>query len=857
MKSEKEIAEELRQKAEELLHKKKSKSAFVASDVDLLALIHELEVHQIELEMQNEELSRVKMLEEKNFDKYSQLFDFAPTGYFTLSRAGDIIELNLKGAKILGEERSQLLKRRFNLFLSEHTLLVFNLFFEKVFSSKATESCEVTIINDDEGQIHIQLFGLVAENLEDCLITAFDITERKQAEKNAQQFTETLTFLAQYSANESKADFFPLLAQYLAQALDANFVCIDKLDGDGLNARTLSVWNDGDFEDNTAYALKDTPCGDVVGNSVCCFPAGVRKLFPKDTVLQDLEAEGYIGVTLWSHSRIPIGLIAVIKKKPIENQKQAEELLKLVAVRASGELERIESEKALRSIYNFNKSILQTIPFGMDIVDEYGNILFLSDHFLKIVGENTENKKCWELYRDDKKQCSNCPLHSDIKIGDTKVHEVQGVLGGQIFEVFHTGIIFNGQIAMLEIFIDITEQKQTEQELIGAKVRAEESDRLKSAFLANMSHEIRTPMNGILGFTGLLKDKNITESERQQYVGIIEKSGTRLLSIINDIIDISKIESGQMEVSVSRTNVNAAIETFYSFFKPEVEKKGIQFFYKIALASKEAEIITDSNKFDAILSNLVKNAIKYTIKGTIEFGYTLVKRWHDEPIDEPILLFYVKDTGIGIPIDRQDAVFERFIQADISDIKAYQGAGLGLSISKAYVEMLGGRIWLESEPEKGSVFYFTIPYKKSKNLQITAPEIDSTESISDQIRDLKILIVEDDETSELYITNVIKMISREVIHAKTGIEAVEAVRKNPDIDLILLDIRLPDLNGYEAARQIRQFNNEVIIIAQTAYGLSGDRKKAISSGCNDYFSKPIDSTILKETIQKYFKQENL
>ena len=246
---------------------------------------------------------------------------------------------------------------------------------------------------------------------------------------------------------------------------------------------------------------------------------------------------------------------------------------------------------------------------------------------------------------------------------------------------------------------DITERKQMEFDLINAKEHAEESDRLKTAFLCNMSHEIRTPMNGILGFADLLKEPKLTGVEQQKYITIIEKSGARMLNIINDIISISKIESGLLELSISETNVNGQLEYEYTFFKPEAEQKGIKLILKNNLPN-DTIIKTDKEKLYAILTNLIKNAIKFTDKGSIEFGCDLKNN---------DLLFYVKDTGVGIHDNRLKAIFERFIQADIEDKRAFQGAGLGLSISKAYVEMLGGKIWVESEADKGSTFYFTIP----------------------------------------------------------------------------------------------------------------------------------------------------
>ncbi|MHB9139565.1 MAG: PAS domain S-box protein [Victivallaceae bacterium] len=388
---------------------------------------------------------------------------------------------------------------------------------------------------------------------------------------------------------------------------------------------------------------------------------------------------------------------------------------------------------------------------------------------------------------------------------------------------------------------DALMRKEAEEELIKAKEKAEESDRLKSAFLANMSHEIRTPMNGILGFTELLKEPKLSGEEQQEYIRIIEESGDRMLNTINDIISISKIEAGQMPISVSETNVNEQIEYIYAFFKPEVEKKGIQFSLKTGLPAAEAIIRTDREKLYAVLTNLVKNAIKFTFSGAIEIGY----QKKDQSLE-----FFVQDTGIAIPQNKLEAVFDRFVQVHVGDKRAFQGSGLGLSISKAYVEMLGGRIWVESESGKGSVFYFTIPYRalESNIAKDTFP----AEEKDRQIRPLKILIAEDDEKSEMLITLTVKKFGREILKARTGGEAVEACRNNPDIDLVLMDIEMPQMDGYEATRQIRQFNQNVVIIAQTAYALTEEKEKALGAGCNDHIAKPFKQGSLLALLSKYF-----
>jgi PAS domain S-box-containing protein len=395
-----------------------------------------------------------------------------------------------------------------------------------------------------------------------------------------------------------------------------------------------------------------------------------------------------------------------------------------------------------------------------------------------------------------------------------------------------------------ELAFQNAEKEKRAIELIIAKEKAEESDRLKSAFLTNMSHEIRTPMNGILVFAELLKEPNLSSDDQQDFIQTIQISGERMLDTINSIVDISKIESGLMKVDIKETNINEKIEFAYKFFKPEVEIKGLQFLFKNGLPTKEAIIKTDNEKVYGILINLIKNAIKFTNAGSIEFGYEKKGEY---------LEFFIKDSGIGIPENQKEMIFERFRQGSESFNRGYEGSGLGLSIAKSYVEMLGGKIWVESEEGKGSIFYFTIPYNAVSEEKTAINNVTIEKDKEVQLKNLKILIVEDDEVSYSGLTKTLQKISKEVLHAITGVQAVEACRNNPDLDLVLMDIRMPNMDGNEATRQIRQFNKDVIIIAQTAFAFTGDREKAIEAGCNDYISKPINKTLLYELIKKHIR----
>ncbi|MGM0622159.1 MAG: ATP-binding protein, partial [Bacteroidota bacterium] len=538
------------------------------SESDNLKLIHELELHQLELELQNEELTLEKERAERAEEKYRELYDFAPSGYMTLNKEGEIIDLNISAVRLLWKKRAHLINSSFGFFVSTDSRAVYNEFLQKVFKNKAKETCELELETSDGSKKYILVNGIISKIDEKCLMTLTDISKRKQAEN----------------------------------------------------------------------------------------------------------------------------------------------------------------------------------------------------------------------------------------------------------------------------------------ELISAKEKAEEGDRLKSAFLANMSHEIRTPMNGILGFTELLKTLNLNGEEQQKYIDIIEKSGIRMLNILNDIISISKIESQQIEVSVSDTNVNDQVEYVCNFFKLEAEQKKLHISFNNELPSDKAIIRTDREKIYAVLTNLVKNAIKFTQTGSIELGYSKKGGFFE---------FYVKDSGPGITEKQKKVIFERFRQGSESRTRNYEGAGLGLSISKAYVEMLGGKIRVENNTGKngnssGTTFFFTIPAHPAKKLnQVPHPAPPDESSIKEPGK-LNILIAEDDKASEMLIIKLVEGFSGKILKATNGIEAVEICRNNPDIDLVLMDIDMPEMDGYDATRKIREFNKKVVIISQTAYALSGDEEKSISAGCNDYISKPVNRVELRNKVSNCF-----
>lgn len=385
--------------------------------------------------------------------------------------------------------------------------------------------------------------------------------------------------------------------------------------------------------------------------------------------------------------------------------------------------------------------------------------------------------------------------------------------------------------------------------LINAKERAEESDRLKSAFLQNLSHEIRTPLNAICGFSGMLSKPQITNNKRNSFVAIVQESSNQLLSIVSDILTISSLETKQEKVYNEKVCINNIILEMLSIFKQQSSNRNISLYTKQPLTDKQSEIYTDKTKITQILSNLLSNALKFTHEGNISFGYELIPDPKATDNTSSVIKFYVQDSGIGIKPELQDKIFERFRQADLSMNRKYGGTGLGLAISKSFVELLGGKIWVNSEPEKGSTFYFTIPYKPVNEDEIVV----SVNKPGETYNKPTILVAEDEEFNFLYIEEILIDSDCTTIHAKDGQEAVE-IAKNQDISLILMDIKMPVMDGHTAAKIIKEQKPDLPIVAQSAYALEHEIKK-FNDIFDDYLPKPIKEEQLMGKVNKYIRSK--
>jgi len=385
---------------------------------------------------------------------------------------------------------------------------------------------------------------------------------------------------------------------------------------------------------------------------------------------------------------------------------------------------------------------------------------------------------------------------------------------------------------------DITSRKIMEQELIEARDKAERSDRLKDAFLQNLSHEIRTPLNAIVGFSNLLStDARSENSAIREYTSIIQESSRQLLSIVTDILTIASIQTGQETISIKPVGVKKLFDYLFDRFSSSAEEKNIQFILPSDIRSDPMIFLSDETKLTQILSNLLNNAFKFTRKGSVELTYTI----HGHVIE-----FSVIDTGIGIPHESQSHIFDRFRQADDSTHIEYGGTGLGLSISNSFAQMLGGFIQLESEPEKGSRFTLTLPFLLETDSVL---KVDPKPVIPEDVV-LNILIAEDEFNNYLLLKALLKQPNINLFYAENGLEALNICERNSDINMVLMDIKMPVMDGVTAFRRLRELKREIPVIAQTAYGLEREKQQFLEMGFSEYVSKPIKRDDLYRKIIK-------
>jgi len=680
-----------------------------------------------------------------------------------------------------------------------------------------------------------------------------DISEEKKLES-----VRSVVFEISKSAytSESLDDFFKSVHKQLGRIIDASnfFVATYHKETD-----SISLPYHVDFKDKFAiFPAGKTLTGYVIRTQkpLLVTDCQIRELAEKGQIdIVGTLAKIWMGIPLILDNEV-IGIIAVQSYTDSSQYTiQDLELMKFVADQIAIAISRKTAEESFHKEQANLDQLFKSSREAIVKIDTEGKVLAANLEFIRLFGFTSQ-------------ECIGQPIDDLIttpEIMDEALQLTQSITSGELPEietrrkhrdghmidvsVIVTPIHFNEDvIGGYGIYRDITERKRIAKNLIVAKEKAEESDKLKSAFLSNMSHEIRTPMNAILGFSTLLSDPSVSEEERSEFIRIIKDRGNDLMRIIDDIIDVAKIESGQIKIEIKDCPVNVLMANLLVTLN-EVKRKQAK--HQVELnclpgnTDKNFTILTDSNRLRQILTNLIENGLKFTEKGFVEFGYQL------KTLDSgPGIEFFVRDSGIGIPKEMHSLIFERFRQVDDTNTRKYGGTGLGLTISKNLIQLLGGTVRLDSDRGQGTRFFVTLP------LQVTSPPVVATPqekpaTISAPIwKGKSILVAEDEESNFFLLDRILKRTGAVLTWVKNGSEAVEMC-KDHTFDLVLMDIRMPVMDGYEATEIIKKTNKDITIIAQTAYALKGEREKSLVAGCDNYISKPIDSRELFSILGKY------
>jgi two-component system, sensor histidine kinase and response regulator len=782
--------------------------------------------------------------------KYRELYQNLRDASAAVSLDGKIIEFNEAFRKMMGYEINEIFKLTYtDITPSKWHESEKNILDTQVLVRGYSDLYEKEYIRKDGTVFPIEITTyLTHDSLGQPIgFSAFirDITDRKNNEKQTAlnyYRSEVLLQLGQMSELTLKeiTNFTLEKAVELTQSKIGYLAFVNEDE----TVLTMHSWSENAMKE---CAISDIPINYIVeetglwGEAVRQRKAIITNDYADDNPLKKGHPEGHVQII--RHMNTPVfdmGKIVIVAGVGNKDEDYSENDVQQLTLLMQGMwriIERNRSENELRifqeSLENSTDAIGMSSPEG---IHQYQNKAF-TDLF-GVIGEHPP--ECLYVDKQVGEEVFRTILSGQNWTGEVQMYSKEKTIVDIYLRAYANKDNHGNISAVVGIHTDITAKKMAEKAILAAKEKAEESDRLKSVFLANVSHEIRTPMNAILGFLELLKGDDLTHEKMNSYIDIVNQSGKRLLNTINDIIEISKIEAGQSDVYISEVNLSEIMQFLFDFFRQLCFEKGLFLRISEQIPLEQAIVKTDRHKVDGILTNLINNAIKFTYEGTIEFG---------NRIEGDMLHFYVKDSGIGIPADRIHAIFERFVQADVKKTRTHEGSGLGLAIVKAYVEMLGGKVWIESEVNKGSTFNFTIPYEPVK--KIIPFNFNEMKEDKPEAKDIKLLVAEDNEYNFQYLEKILIEEGMIYIRAHTGEETIQLLKENSDISLVLVDIKMPGMNGLDATRQIREFNPHIPIIAQTAYVWSGERENSIEAGCNDYILKPINRQHLMRLINKY------
>jgi PAS domain S-box-containing protein len=715
----------LRRQAEEIVREKGIMSPENLSPQEIRQTLHELYVHQIELEMQNEELRRTQVELDNARVRYFDLYDLAPVGYCTLSEKGLIQEANLTAATLLGVARGALIKQPLTRFILPEDQDIYYYRRKQLFETGAPQAYELRMVKKNGAQFWAHLEATAAKDEGGALVCRVVLSDNPERKRGEERLQKTKDFLD----------------------------------------RIINSIGDPIFVKNRQHQFV------LVNNSFCA--------------LSSLRCEDFMGKT--DYNFFPAEQVAVFLEK--------DEL-----VFETGK-ENV-NEETITDSQGIDRTIITKKTLYTDIS---GNKFIVG-----IIRDITERK-----HGEERLQKSNQDLKTAIEQSNESAEQ------------------------------------------------ARKANAAKSEFLANMSHEIRTPLNGVIGMTGLLRDMDLN-TEQHEYAQIAHISGEMLLTLINDILDISKIEACKLELEKLDFDLRSMLKDTTDFLAIGAREKGLDL---VSLVESEVPSLLsgDPGRLRQILVNLGTNAVKFTKKGEIMILVSL----ESEDEQNATIRFSVRDTGIGIPANRQEILFSPFTQVDGSTTRKYGGTGLGLAISRQLAELMGGRIDVESEDGKGSTFWFTAVFEKPTAGSGLADEkfaeiegkgamksfaAGTTTSENDK-RKIRILVAEDNPVNQKVAQAMLKKVGLQSDVVANGQEAVNALQTIP-YDLVFMDCQMPEMDGFEATRCIRNGTSGVVnpsipIIAMTAFAMQGDKEKCILAGMNDFIAKPVLKRELTELLARW------